>query len=68
MTRKSNYEHLLELDADSMSVALFNLCEDYCAYCPKNMTRKCNEDCRTGIRAWLLAPHIPSSDVWKRKK
>ena len=41
---------------------------DYCAYCPKNMERRCNENCRTGIREWLNSPYIPSSDIWKEKR
>ena len=68
MAKKSNLEHLMKLGAEGIATAIWNLCEDYCAYCPKNMKRSCNEDCRAGIREWLAAPYIPDSDVWKEKR
>lgn len=60
----SNYEHLLQLGVRRMAAVIWNLCEDYCAFCPKNYKRTCNEDCAAGIREWLRAEYIPSSDVW----
>ena len=51
-----------------MASVLLNLCEDYCAFCPKNMKRDCRNDCEAGIREWLRAPYISTSKVWKARK
>ena len=64
----SNYQHLLTLGLWRMAVVLWNLCTDYCAYCPRNRLRTCNEDCGAGIRDWLRAPYIPESDIWKERR
>ena len=65
---KTNFEHLQSLNVRSMALAIWNYASDYCAYCPKNMERRCNENCRAGIREWLNSPYIPSSDIWKEKR
>ena len=64
---KTNFEHLQSLNVRSMALAIWNYASDYCAYCPKNMERRCNENCRAGIREWLNSPYIPSSDIWKKR-
>lgn len=63
----TNYEHLLELGVRRMANAIWNYLDDMCAYCPRNRERRCNEDCRGGIRDWLYAPYVPSSEVWKER-
>lgn len=65
---KTNFEHLQSLNVRSMALAIWNYASDYCAYCPKNMERRCNKNCRAGIREWLNSPYIPSSDIWKEKR
>lgn len=64
---KTNYEHLLELDMWKMATAIWNFMSDSCAYCPKARERTCNDDCCAGIRTWLRAPYIQSSEVWKER-
>lgn len=64
----TNFEHLRSLGVRRMAAAIWNLCDDYCAYCPRNMMRRCNGDCAAGLWDWLNAPYIPSSNVWKEKK
>ena len=68
MGMKTNFQHLLTLGFWRMAVVIWNLCDDYCAYCPRNMARRCNEDCAAGIRDWLGAPYDPTSEVWKERK
>lgn len=63
----TNLEHLQSLDARRMALAIWNYANDYCAYCPKNMGRSCNENCREGIYKWLNSPYIQSSDIWKER-
>lgn len=41
---KTNFEHLQSLNVRSMALAIWNYASDYCAYCPKNMERRCNEN------------------------
>lgn len=65
--QKTNYEHLLELGVWKMANAIWNYLCDSCAYCPRSRERRCNDDCRAGIREWLNAPYIPSSDIWKER-
>lgn len=65
--KKTNHEHLLELGVWKTANALLNLMSDTCAYCPRDRERRCNEDCRAGLREWLCAPYIPSSSVWKEE-
>ncbi len=65
---QSNYQHLMTLGLWRMAVVLWNLCRDYCAYCPRNRLRTCSEDCSAGIRDWLKSPYIPESDIWKETK
>lgn len=65
---KTNFEHLQSLNVRSMALAIWNYASDYCAYCTKNMERRCNENCRAGIREWLNSPYISSSDIWKEKR
>ena len=65
---KTNFEHLQSLNVRSMALAIWNYASDYCAYCSKNMERRCNENCRAGIRERLNSPYIPSSDIWKEKR
>ena len=68
MTGKvTNYEHLISLGVRRMAAAIWNYAEDCCAYCPRDREKRCDEDCRGGVRDWLLMPYIPSSDVWKEK-
>lgn len=64
---KTNYEHLLELGVWKMANAIWNYTSDYCAFCPRNREHRCNGDCRAGVREWLHAPYIPTSEVWKEK-
>jgi hypothetical protein len=64
----SNFDHLMSLGIWRMAAVIWNLCDDYCLFCPRNMRRACNEDCRAGIAEWLRAPYIPESEVWKEKK
>lgn len=66
--KKNNYERLLELSIGRIASALWNYLSDTCAYCPRGRERRCNEDCRAGLRDWLYDVYIPSSDVWKEKK
>ena len=66
--RTTNREHLMQLGTWKMASAIMNYAEDPCAYCPRNMERRCNDDCRAGLREWLHKPYIPSSDVWKEKR
>ena len=47
---KTNFEHLQSLNVRSMALAIWNYASDYCAYCPKNMERRCNENCRAGMK------------------
>lgn len=68
MVMETNYQHLLTLGFRRMAAVIWNLCRDYCAFCPRNMSRRCNEDCAAGIRDWLNAPYIPTSEVWKERK
>lgn len=68
MAVKSNYEHLMTLGLRRMASVIWKLCDDYCAFCPRNITRSCNYDCASGIREWLMAPYIPGSEIWKERK
>ncbi len=68
MARTTNFDHLLSLGVYRMAVVIWNLCDDYCAFCPLNMQHQCREDCAAGIRAWLRAPYVPESEVWKENK
>ena len=65
---KNNYEHVLTLNTRHLAIAIWNLAQDCCAYCPKNMEQRCREDCCDGILEWLRGPYIPTSDVWKELK
>lgn len=64
----TNYDHLRSLCFTEMAAVIWNLCEDYCAFCPRNMKRNCNNNCAAGLREWLRSPYIPSSSVWKERK
>lgn len=64
---ETNYDHLISLGIRRMAITIWNLCDDYCAFCPRNMKRSCNENCGAGIAEWLRATYDPSSDVWKER-
>ena len=68
MAVTTNFQHLMSLGVWRMAAVIWNLCSDYCAFCPRNLRRTCNEDCRAGIAEWLRAPYIPESEVWKEKR
>lgn len=64
----TNYEHIKTLSPWKMAQVIWLLISDYCLYCPKNRERRCNDRCSDGIREWLMAPYIPSSDIWKENR
>ena len=68
MKTLSNFDHLKSLGVWRMAAVIWNLCTDYCLFCPRNMRRSCDENCGAGIADWLRAPYIPESEVWKEKK
>lgn len=65
---ETNFAHLTKLGVWRMAGVIWNICDDFCAVCPRNRLRSCNEDCRAGIADWLRAPYIPDSFVWKEKR
>lgn len=66
--RTTNFEHLLELGIFAFARTVWNYYRDTCVFCPKEREHRCDENCEAGLREWLRAPYIPSSDVWKEKK
>ena len=65
---ETNFAHLTKLGVWRMASVIWNICDDFCAVCPRNIRRNCNDNCRAGIADWLRAPYIPGSFVWKEKK
>ena len=61
----SNLDYLQSLKPEDAAIAILNIGQEPCSFCPRERERRCNQKCSHGVAEWLMARCDPEDDVWK---